>query len=374
MAGMGNVLGLVFASMHDLTITDLTKLRTMSSVPFGARYRLIDFTLSNMVNSGINEIGVVTKSNYQSLLDHLGSGAEWDLNRKNGGLQILPPYGHAGGGLYRGRLDALSGVYDYISESTADYVLMSDCDVVVNLDLRAALEYHKEKKADITIIYGKGNYTAAEMLTKTVLEVKDDGQVYDVLVRPDKAGEFNTSMNLFFLKRDFLLELIKETTARNLYSFEVDVIQHKLNDFRIFGYKYSGYYEQIDSVTGYFKANMALMDKAKRTELFNDDRLIYTKIRDEAPAKYGIEANASNSLVADGCVIEGNVENCVLFRGVKIGKGAVVKNSILMQDTIVGDKCELNYVIADKDVRVGAYRSMYGAPDYPVFISKGAEV
>ncbi|MDR1754729.1 MAG: glucose-1-phosphate adenylyltransferase subunit GlgD [Eubacterium sp.] len=373
MAIMANVLGLIFADMHDLTISDLTRLRTMGSVPYGARYRLIDFALSNMVNSGVTEVGVITKSNYQSLLDHLGSGSEWDLSRKSGGLHLLPPYGQ-GAGLYRGRLDALFGVVNFIRQTNAEYILMADTDIIANLNFKEILDYHEEKQADITVVYGRGKYENSELSTKTVFSVNSAGQIYDVLIRPDLAGEFNTSMNIFVLKKDFLLDLISENAARNLFSFEVDVIQHKLNDIKIFGYKFDGYYEQIDSIISYFKANMALMDRVKLNALFTRDRPIYTKVRDEAPAKYGIDANTSNSLVADGCIIEGTVNSCVLFRGVKVGRGAVVQNSILMQDTVIGDRSEINYVIADKNVNIGSYRSLIGTPDYPVFVSKNSNV
>lgn len=374
MVSMADVLGLIFANMHDSTITDLTKMRTMGSVPFGARYRLIDFPLSNMVNSGITEVGVITKANYQSLLDHLSAGGEWDLSRKTGGLHLLPPYGHVGGGLYRGRLEALAGVEDYIKKNDAEYVVMSDSDVIVNMDLKAVVEFHDKTGADITVVYGRGTYDVEQARTKTVLSINDTGMVYDVLIRPEISGEFNTSMNIFVIRKKFLEKLIAECSSRNQYSFEVDVLQHRIKELKVYGYRWNGYYAQIDGIQTYFNSNMELMNKKNCDELFNQDSPIYTKIRDEAPAKYGIDADVSNSIVADGCIIEGHVENSVLFRGVKIGKGAVVKNSILMQDTSIGDKCEINYLITDKNVIVGNYRSLNGTVDYPVFVSKGATV
>ncbi|MCL2109035.1 MAG: glucose-1-phosphate adenylyltransferase subunit GlgD [Oscillospiraceae bacterium] len=369
-----NMLGLIFANLHDETIPDFTKTRTLGSVPFGARYRLIDFPLSNMTNSGISSVGVITKSNYQSLLDHLGSGDEWDLSRKSGGLRILPPYGNIGTGLYRGRLEALHNVKTYIARNSAEYVLMTDCNVVVNMDYNHILEYHIEKNADITIVYGRKSCSEKQMLTRTAFELEDDGRVNDVLIYPNKAGEFNTSMNMYILKRDFLMELIDETEPRNLYSFEVDVIQHRCKEFKIYGYKYNGYYEQIDGILSYFAANMALMNRENRSVLFPQRRPIYTKVKDEAPAKYGIDARVVNSLVADGCIVEGNVENCVLFRGVKIAKGAEIKNCILLQNTEVGEKGKINYVVTDKNVVVGGFRSLVGTAEHPVFVSKGARV
>jgi glucose-1-phosphate adenylyltransferase len=242
------------------------------------------------------------------------------------------------------------------------------------MDYNHILEYHIEKEADITIVYGHGNYTAQQMHSKTAFGVDADGRINDVLIYPNKDGAFNTSMNMYIIKRDFLVGLITETSSRNLYSFEVDVVQHMHEDLKIYGYKYNGYYEQVDSMLSYFAANMKMMNYEKRTILFPRRRPIYTKVRDDAPAKYGIEAEVSSSLVADGCIIEGKVENCVLFRGVKVGRGAVLKNCIIMQDSVIGDKCEMNYVITDKNVKVGGYRSLFGTEDYPVFVSKGANV
>ncbi len=374
MANMSNVLGLIFANMHELTVTDLTKNRAIASVPFGARYRLIDFPLSNMVNSGISNVGIVTKSNYQSLLDHVGSGDEWDLSRKAGGLHFLPPYSNYGNGLYRGRLEALAGVKPFIEKADAEYVIMSDCDCVVNMDLKKVVDYHEEKGADITVVYGKKTFTPEQTKTRTILKLNDQGEVYDVLIRPEMLGCFDASMNIFVLSKEFLLKIISEAASRNLYSFEVDILQHRLKEFKVFGYHYEGYYSQIDGIQAYYQANMDIMNRDNRKALFNLDDPIYTKVRDEAPAKYGIEASAKSSLIADGCIVEGTVENSVLFRGVKIGKGAVVKNCILMQDTVVGDKCELNYVIADKNVKVGNYKSFGGTIDYPVFINKDSAV
>lgn len=374
MANMSNVLGLIFANMHELTVTDLTKNRAMASVPFGARYRLIDFPLSNMVNSGINDVGIVTKSNYQSLLDHVGSGDEWDLSRKTGGLHFLPPYSNYTNGLYRGRLEALSGVKPFIDRADAEYVIMTDCDCVANIDLKKVVDYHEEKGADITVVYGKKKFTPDQTKTRTILKVNDQNEIYDVLIRPEIAGEFDASMNIFVTSKEFLLKVIGESASRNLYSFEVDVLQHRLKEFKVYGYEFTGYYSQIDGIQSYYQSNMDLMNRDVRKELFNFDDPIYTKVRDEAPAKYGLEASAKNSLIADGCIIEGTVENSVLFRGVKVGKGAVVKNCILMQDAEVGDKCELNYVIADKNVVIGNYRSICGTVDYPVFVNKDATV
>lgn len=373
MANMANVLGLIFANMHETTVTDLTKIRAMASVPFGSRYRLIDFPLSNMVNSDIDNVGIVTKDNYQSLIDHVGNGDEWDLSRKSGGLHLLPPYGNRQG-IYRGRLEALAHVKPFIKSINADYILLSDADVIANIDYRPIIDFHEAHGGDITVVYGRGNFTTEQTMTKTVLAIDDNNQIYDVLVRPEISGEHNVSLNMFVVGKEFLMNAVREAESRNLYSFEVDLLQHKLDDMKVYGYKYDKPFFQIDSIDTYFKSNMKLFDKGLRDAIFPSDRPIYTKVRDEAPAKYGIGAVVKNSLIADGCIIEGDVENCVLFRGVKVGKGAKLKNCILMQDTVVGEKAEMNYVITDKNVSINAYRSLAGTETYPVFVNKAATV
>lgn len=374
MTSKGNILGLIFANMHDSTVMDLTKSRTMGSILIGGRYRLIDFPLSNMVNSGISEVGVITKSNYQSLLDHLGSGREWDLARKKGGLHLLPPFGHVGSGIYRGRLEALYGVWDFVENSIADYVLLSDCDVVTNIDYSAVVESHIESQADITMVYGKCAITMEQAKTSTVIAVNEENRVYDVLLNPQISGSCDISLNMFVISKEFLKNIVLETTSRGLFSFEKDVLQARVKEYKIMGYRHEGYYSKIDSMISYYKSNMALLDLENCKKLFVEERPIYTKIRDNPPAKYGLEADVKNSLIADGCIVEGTVENSILFRGVKVGKGAVVKNSILMQDTVIGQKCDINYVVTDKKVNIGNYRLLTGSQFYPLFVGKGATI
>lgn len=372
MSYMGSVLGLIFSNMHDSTIEDLTKARTMGSVLFGGRYRLIDFPLSNMLNSGISEVGVITKSNFQSLLDHLGSGREWDLSRKKGGLHILPPFGNNASGIYRGRLEALCGVMSFISHSPAEYVLMSDCDIVANIDYRPILEAHIKADADITVVCSKGIYSVEQTRFSTILAANEDHRVYDVLINPQISGMCNLSLNMFIVKKDFLIQLVQQAMSRSQYSFERDIIQAKVKELKIYSYNYEGYFSRIDSINSYFKANMDLLIPENRRKLFPPKLPIYTKVRDNAPCKYGIGASVKNSLIADGSIIEGEVENSIIFRGVKIGKGAKVRNSIIMQDTIIGGKSDINYIITDKKVIIGESRPLSGSQLYPLFVGKGA--
>lgn len=371
---MGNVLGLVFANMHDTTLGDMTKNRTMGSVMFGGRYRLIDFPLSNMVNSGISEVGVITKSNYQSLLDHLGSAREWDLARKKGGLYILPPFGNVESTLYRGRIEALYGAMSFIKHSRAKYVILSDCDVVTNIDYKPIVAAHIESGADITAVAHTGVYSSEDIKTSTVFNVDADKNVTSVLINPDISGTCTTSLNVFVMSMDFLIETVNDAMARGNVSFERNILQEKCRELKIKIYEYDNYFSKLNSPESYFKSNMALLEPENARKLFVPKRSIYTKVSDNAPVKYDLDSKVSNSLIADGCVIEGEVENSVLFRGVKVGKGAKVKNCILMQGTVVGDNAELNYLITDKNVSICENHILTSSPQYPMYVGKGASV
>lgn len=371
---MGNVLGLVFANMHDTTLGDMTKNRTMGSVMFGGRYRLIDFPLSNMVNSGISEVGVITKSNYQSLLDHLGSAREWDLARKKGGLYILPPFGNVESILYRGRIEALYGAMSFIKHSRAKYVILSDCDVVTNIDYKPIVAAHIESGADITAVAHTGVYSSDDIKTSTVFNVDADKNVTSVLINPDISGTCTTSLNVFVMSMDFLIETVNDAMARGNVSFERNILQEKCRELKIKIYEYDNYFSKLNSPESYFKSNMALLEPENARKLFVPKRSIYTKVSDNAPVKYDLDSKVSNSLIADGCIIEGEVENSVLFRGVKVGKGAKVKNCILMQGTVVGDNAELNYLITDKNVSICENHILTSSPQYPMYVGKGASV
>lgn len=368
-----NVLGLIFASMHDSYVSELTKQRTMGSIPFGGRYRLIDFPLSNFVNSGVSEVGVITKSNYGSLLDHLGSGRDWDLSRKKGGLHLLPPYSQTGG-IYKGRLDALSNIWGFVAHSNAKYVILSNCDVVATIDFTPVLKQHKETEADITLIYSKGMYDSEKNRCATILELKEDNTLGGVLVNPDISGECNQWLDMMIVTKDFLKKIVSDAASRNLYSFTREILQNKGSEYKIVGYEHKGFFVRIDSVQNFYRANQLLLDKEKRDALFKNKLTIYTKIGDNGPAKYGLESNIQNSLIADGCVIEGTVENSILFRGVKVGKDSVIKDSVIMQGTKIGSNCSISSVITDKNVEISDDKVLTGSETYPLYIGKNGKI
>ena len=372
--------GLIFSNIHDTSIPELTRMRTIGSVPFGGRYRLIDFAISSMVNSDISKIGIVTHNNYQSLLDHLGNGKDWDLARRSGGIKILPPYisafdNAAANKFYTSRLEALMGTVHFLNRCNEDYVVMSDCDVICNIDLSDVMAKHEESGADITFVTKKDQLVGvgkAEQLT--LIKADESGRVIDVA-----SGKYDDSyqlyINIMVMKRRYLLNIIDNAISHGYHSFLHDIIMHNVSkaDYRV--YEYDGFYAHIGSMAGYFECSMKLLEADARERLFGiRHRPVLTKVRNSAPTRYCDGARVTNSVVAEGCVIEGTVENSIIFRGVKVGKGAVVKNSILFQDTYVCEGAQLNCVITDKNVIIKDGRILSGHESMPFYIGKKMSV
>ncbi len=374
------VAGLIFSNIHNAEIPELTSVRTMASLPFGCRYRLIDFPLSNMVNSGITKIGIIAHNNYQSLMDHIGTGKDWDLARRSGGIKILPPfitsYGSANNKLYRNRLEALMGVTNFISKCSEEHIVLSDCDYICNIDLNEVLEAHKENKADVTIVTRSCKATdtvPSEGLAK--LAKDDNGLVREFTVFNGGSDVEDVSTNIIVFNRLFLLNVINDAISHGYKQFYQEMLASRLNTARIYCYHYEGISLQVSSLVSYFDCSMQLLKPEVRKGLFNvENRAIYTKLRNSAPTVYAEGSKVVNSYVADGCVIEGTVENSIIFRGVHIGKGTVVKNSILLQDTFTGTNVSLNCLITDKNVVIRNDRVLSGHESMPFFISKGAMV
>ena len=366
-----SAVGVVFSNIHDENVPELSRQRTMGSLPYGGRYRLIDFALSNLVNSGVTTVGIITKNNYQSLMDHLGSGKDWDLARKTGGLVLLPPFGNENGGLYKNRLEALKGITGFLSRRNEDYVILCDCDGVYRMDFTDIIDYHDGKQADITIVCHTEDIANSDFYT--IVDTDEANRVTGLKINERVVGRSHYYSNIMVIGRSFLLNIINDAIARGYNSFREDVIMKNLKSLKVYAYDFNGYYATIDSFGSYYKHNMELLDKSVRDELFGA-RDIYTKVRDSAPSKYGDGAVLNNALVSDGCIVEGTVENSILFRGVKVGKGSVIKNSIIMQDTVIGENVSLNCVVTDKNVVIRDRRNLSGCEVQPYFLPKGSMV
>ena len=365
---MRDTLGIIVCNMHDDLIPQLTANRTLGSIPFGGRYRMIDFALSNMTNSGIYDVGLVPSKNYQSLMNHVGNGQEWDMSRKNGGLSILPPYAGERG-VYRGRMEALYGIREYIKASKAETVVLSDSDVVANIDLRPVIEEHEKSGADITLVY-KRSEVFREKKQCAALFFNDCGKLLDLYLNPELEGTQNIYLDIAIIKKPLLDELIAECASKNEHSFVNSVLMQKKGVLNIRGYRFDGWCNKLTGLRNYLDASLALLDKDVRKSLFPKERPIYTRVRDEVSAKYGESAKVKNTLVTDGCHIYGEVEKSVIFRGAVIEKDAKVKGCVLMHNTFVGENCDLEWVITDKNVVIPAGTHLAGSEKYPLYIPK----
>lgn len=371
---MNNLHGIIFAYESDPQLRELTQHRNTSSIPFGGRYRVIDFMLSNMVNAGITDVGLIVHASYQSMLDHIGSGKDWDISRKRGGLRILPPFGYAdrkARSSYGGRMDALGGVYTYLQTIRQDYVILAGGDMVVNLPLEDVFDFHIKSGADITAICThkpKGDSKGC-----IYFSVGANGLVSDVSIHPQTALGCE-SLDMFILSKSLLLSLVEHCAAHNIMSLSEGVLQPMCSTLKIVPYVYDGFVARVQSVVGYYERNMELLDPAVRADLFRLDRPILTKDMSNFSTEYGQDGRAVNSLISDGCFIEGEVENSILFRGVRVMKGARVSNCILMQSTVVKEDCILKYAITDKNVVIEPGRMLMGHSNYPIAVEKNAVV
>jgi glucose-1-phosphate adenylyltransferase len=328
------MLGIIDATAYKPEIEDLTLHRSLAAVPFASRYRLIDFVLSNMVNSDIESVAIFPKYQYRSLMDHLGSGKQWDLNRKKDGLFFFPsPHLHNEYDEF-GSFRQFSDHIDFFLRSTQEYAVITNSYTVCNIDYKQVLDRHLENGCDIT-------------------EVSKDGK----------------SLQMYVMSTKLLVDLIhdKEQTGTKTLA---DVIVENRNNFTICDYEFTGYAAVIDSLSSYYEHSMDMLNPKIWHEIFLKNRPILTKAKDEPPTQYGKDAVVKNSLIANGCKIDGYVENSIIFRGVHIGKDTVIKNSVIMQKSQIGDHCILDHVIADKDVKVLTSSQINGTALLPFVLRK----
>ena len=369
-----NALGVIFANSYDNLVPELVAERTMASIPFAGRYRMIDFTLSNMANSGVDNVSIIVRKNYHSLMDHLVSGREWDLTRKRGGLNIIPPFAERSIKLYSGRVDALASVLTWLSAQKERYVILSDSNIAMNFNFNKLLEAHIESGADVTMVYNRSEIPDGARNDNYTIRIDANGRVTELLSNDYRPGMQNLSMNLYIIERESLIQLVRDAAVRGLVYFERDILARNLSLLNVKAFEYTGYAARIADMKSYFDENMRLLQPGNVDKLFDSANPIYTKIRDDNPTRYLEGSKVKNCLVADGCVIEGTVENSVLFRGCTIKKGAVVKNSVLMQDTIVEENCSVDYVVTDKNVHITTGKQLCGTDSFPVFVAKNHTV
>ncbi len=366
-----NALGIVFPNSYDSTVPQLVSERLMASIPFAGRYRMIDFTLSSMSNCGINNVSVIVRKNYYSLMDHLGAGREWDLTRRRGGLNILPPFSEKNVKLYNGRVEALLALIPYLERQKEKYAILTDSNLAMNYDYNKLVAEHQRTGADVTLAYHRVEVPRGLRVDNYyTIECDGEGKVQDILMNDDTAGAQNLCMNIYVIEREKLIRLVKDASVRGMVYFERDILASNTKKMDIRAVEYTGYVARICDMKSYFDENLKLINEANLDALFPRTSPVFTKIRDDNPTRYMPGSHVESSLIADGCRIEGRVENCVLFRGVTVEKGATVRNCVLMQDTIVEANVNLECVVADKNVTFTTGKQLFGTDSFPIFVRK----
>ena len=368
-----NVMGIIFA--NDATLGELTNKRTMASLPFGGRYRQVDFHLSNMAAAGIRHIGIISRHNYQSLMNHIGSGEEWGLELEEGGLEFLTPYAMSSTDNYRGKLESLHTAMDFLQYGNDDYVIMADSAILYNIDMAKVLSAHIESGKDVTVVVKEGICNGSKQID-LALKLDDKGNVTDMAVDYVAPEDYVASMDIFVLSKKYLQEKVTEFIARNLFHMDRDLVlgQWQKGQLTVNVYKHEGIALYNDSVEEYFRNSLALIDKDVRHDLFGANHPVFTKVRDRVPTYYGEECEVEDCLIADGCMIEGEVEDSILFRNVTICEDAEVEDCVIMNDTVVGEGSKLKYVILDKDVTVRPGSKLFGTKKNPIIIKRGETV
>lgn len=365
-------IGLCLADLHPQAYGDGSSHRTASATHFAGHYRLIDFMLSNMVNSGIYSIAIVLGSQYQALLTHIGAGREWDLARSSGGVQVFPQY-PGGERRYNDiRDEPLQRALTYVEETKTDDVMVVDGSYAYNLDFREPLERHHAAGADVTALYVKKTLLEIDQVNAVAFKIDRGARVSDVVSTPPAGEQGNLSLGAYIVKKSVFVRLLGRERFCDINKFATEILAGSLKSLKVMAWEFEGYTARICSLQTFFHYNMEMLEREKREPLFNfKGRRIHTRVHDSEPTKYGADADVRNSIIANGCLIEGVVENCVVFRNVQVKAGAVVRNSILQRESVVGADAELNWIVSDKQVIVTENRTLLGYKTHPVYIEKG---
>ena len=368
-----NVMGIIFT--NDATMGELTNKRTMAAIPFGGRYRQVDFALSNLACAGVRHVGIISRHSYQSLMNHIGNGEEWGLDLEEGGLEFLTPYAQTTVGTYRGKLESLNNAMDFLEYGEEDeMVVMIDSAVLSNVDLKAVIDAHVASGKDVTVVTKAGICNGEKKIDLALKVV--DGEIKDMVVDYVAPAEYVASMDIFVLSKKWLVRSVKEMIARDKFHMDRDLVMGGWNRglVSVNVYEFDGVAMFNESVEEYFDNSLALIKKDVRADLFGGNHPVYTKVRDRVPTYYGEGSEIENCLIADGCMLEGEVDDSVLFREVTVGKGAEIENCIIFNDAVIGEGAELKYAILDKNVTVTPGAKLIGTKKNPIIVKRGETV
>lgn len=369
-----NAVGIILAGGKNERIGALTKDRTTSALPVASCFRAIDFPLSNMTNSGISKVAVMTQYNSRSLHDHLSSSKWWDLGRKQGGLFVLSPFLSNDNSMqFRGTADSIYQNLTYLRRSKEKYVVISSGDCVYKMDYNHMLKFHREKGADVTIAYRQAA-TGEDLRQYGVMELNEGGRLMEMEEKPLDPQTDLASIGVYIIERELLIKLIEEIVAEGRHDLVRDVFSRYRKRLNIFGYHYTEFWRCLNSVRAYYDCNMEFLSKSMRDKFILDGPHISTKPKDEPPAKFNNGASVSNSLIGSGAILDGVAIQSIVFRNVRIGEFSTVKSSILMEGTKIGRNCVVEYAILDKDVVLQDGAQVRGTADNLKVLGKGSVV
>ncbi|BAK47133.1 MAG: glucose-1-phosphate adenylyltransferase subunit GlgD [Lachnospiraceae bacterium] len=350
-------IGIILAGGNNFRMRELSAKRAIAAMPVGGSYRCVDFALSNMTNSHIQRVAVLTQYNARSLNEHLSSSKWWNFGRKQGGLYVFTPTITRENSLwYQGTADAIAQNIDFLKNSHEPYVVITGGDCVYKMDYNKVLNYHIDKHADITVVC-KTLPEGSDVSRFGVVKMDEDARIVDFEEKPMMTDSHTISTGIYVIRRRLLISLLERCMEENRYDFVSDILIRYKSIKKIYGYKMEDYWSNIASVDSYYQTNMDFLKPEIRQYFLRQDPMIYSKVYDLAPAKYNEGAAVRNSLIASGCIINGSVENSVIYKRVFIGKNCVIKNSIVLNDVYIGDNTHIeNCIVESRDtIRANSY-------------------
>ncbi|MGI5989308.1 MAG: glucose-1-phosphate adenylyltransferase subunit GlgD [Lachnospiraceae bacterium] len=353
-------IGIILAGGNNRRMRELTEKRAVAAMPIAGSYRAIDFALSNMTNSGIGKVAVITQYNAKSLTRHMSSSKWWNFGRKQGGLFVFTPAITAeSNNWYRGTADSLYQNIDFLKHSHEPYVVIASGDGVYKLDYNKVLEYHVEKRADITIVV-KDMKDRSEINRFGLVSMTDDNRVTNIDEKPLETSLSMVSTGVYVIRRRMLIELLEKAAEEDRHEFVRDILVRYKNIKKIYAYELKDYWANISTVNAYYKTNMDFLKKDVRDYFFHQYPDVYSKVEDLPPAKYNFGAHVKNSLISSGCIVNGTIENSVLFKKVYVGNNAVIKNSIILNNAYIGDNAYIENCIVESNSTIKADSKFIG--------------
>lgn len=356
-------IGIILAGGNNKRMRELSNKRAISAMPIAGSFRAIDFALSNMSNSHVQKVAVLTQYNSRSLNQHLSSSKWWDFGRKQGGLYVFTPTITAEhSDWFRGTADALYQNLVFLKSSHEPYVIITSGDGIYKLDYEKVLQYHIEKKADITVVCKTLN-PSDDITRFGCVKMNEDGRIVEFEEKPVATDANTISCGIYVIRRRQLIELLEKANDEDRYDFVKDILVRYKNIKKIYGYKINTYWSNIASVESYYQTNMDFLKREVRDYFFKTTPGIYTRLEDNPPAKYNKDSSVKNSLLASGCIINGTVENSVLFRKVYVGNNCVIRNSIILNEVYIGDNTVIENCIVESRGTIRANETYIGAAD-----------